>query len=465
MEKSSSSRLLCIMVSIATFFAILNHSQAFSQQHKWDYKGKNVKVECSDPIIISIVRRGPAEAGLWGVINSITGENLVEPKYDFIYDFDEYGIACVILGEKSGYINWIGKEITPIIYDKPRWPYEGKFYSGLAIVRKGGQKTKKEVFGVLNTVIENQRFGYINRKGEEVIPVKFAYARPFDLKENRFATVYTGECYIDNHDLAPTSWSELNCGLIDTLGNYLINPGRYSDIENGIGDIFIGQDKNRSSCDLINQDGRVVSNENFNKISNINNLFYRVTKVNNSQYGILDSNLKTIIAPKFDGLTYRIFKNRDIVYTAWLNNDVYFFSGDGSLLTNKKYARAPQNGGKYMNPYIYNNGWSLELEVVIDNNSLWGFIDQTGREVIACQFDYAENFNQNTKLAIVCKNNKYGAINTDGKLIIPFKYERLSNPSTASGARAVLTGTLTNSSGKTIRILLDPNGNEVEITN
>lgn len=50
-----------------------------------------------------------------------------------------------------------------------------------------------------------------------------------------------------------------------------------------------------------------------------------------------------------------------------------------------------------------------------------GFIDKTGREVIACQYDSVENFE--TGIALVCNNHRYQVIDPAGEKLLKQEYE------------------------------------------
>jgi hypothetical protein len=54
-------------------------------------------------------------------------------------------------------------------------------------------------------------------------------------------------------------------------------------------------------------------------------------------------------------------------------------------------------------------------------NSLWGFINETGEEMIAAVYDEVNYFSEG--LAAVSKNGKYGYINKSGKVMIPFMFD------------------------------------------
>lgn len=100
-------------------------------------------------------------------------------KYDEIHPFQE-GLALVIKDGRYGYINGQGEEVIPCqrkayIYregetDESVLPY---FSEGRALIYTFANNTYGEPdYGSL-------RFGYINSKGEEVIPIKYKRAEPF----------------------------------------------------------------------------------------------------------------------------------------------------------------------------------------------------------------------------------------------------------------------------------------------
>ncbi|KIO44235.1 WG repeat-containing protein [Sanguibacteroides justesenii] len=55
-------------------------------------------------------------------------------------------------------------------------------------------------------------------------------------------------------------------------------------------------------------------------------------------------------------------------------------------------------------------------------NGKWGFINETGEEIVAYKFDGAKDFKEG--VAVVRMGNGYGFINTKGKIVIPLKYEQ-----------------------------------------
>ena len=124
-----------------------------------------------------------------------TGEIVIQSKYDGVLHFSE-DLAAIniggvnlgysyIKGGKWGYMDKTGKEIIPLKYDFA-WP----FHEGLASVELNG------------------KFGFIDKTGKEVIPFKYVYAESFS---EGLAVVRVGS-YIGG-----------KYGFIDKIGNVVIS--------------------------------------------------------------------------------------------------------------------------------------------------------------------------------------------------------------------------------------------------
>lgn len=76
----------------------------------------------------------------------------------------------------------------------------------------------------------------------------------------------------------------------------------------------------------------------------------------------------------------------------------------------------------FLSLYILQFCYSQNL-VPFQENSLWGYKDQQGQVKITPQFQYASNFSSG--YAIVANQGKFGAIDSNNKLIFPFRYDFL----------------------------------------
>lgn len=58
----------------------------------------------------------------------------------------------------------------------------------------------------------------------------------------------------------------------------------------------------------------------------------------------------------------------------------------------------------------------------IMKNGKFGYIDDSGCEIITCQYDELGDFGDGKRLAVAKYNGKYGYINTNGYVVVPFEY-------------------------------------------
>lgn len=225
--------------------------------------------------------------------------------YDLKGVFGSSGLALVKLRGKYGFINKEGEEVVPLKYDSIYC--NGSFSD---IIRYGWAD-----YHILMSVSQNNKWGYINKDGKIVLPIIYDKMETvfYDSKNNR--VVKDGKF-----------------GTVDHNGNIVI-PLLYDILEDSY-------EKNVIIAKL------------------------------GGKYGFID-NLNNIIIPfEFD-----------------------FTSG-------------------------FNSNCSL---AVVGNDEKYGFIDQKGNIRIPMIYEFAHPFYNG--LAAVVKNGKVGFINESGDVIIPFKYD------------------------------------------
>lgn len=69
------------------------------------------------------------------------------------------------------------------------------------------------------------------------------------------------------------------------------------------------------------------------------------------------------------------------------------------------------------------NVQAQELKIHVDKKGKIGYVDQDGNEVIKCQYESAQPFNDG--IAIVTKGGKSGIIDTKGTVLLPLKYTQI----------------------------------------
>lgn len=300
---------------------------------------------------------------------------------------------------KYGYIDKNGKEIIPCTFDGAE-----SFSEGYAVVYKDGKggvidKSGKQVVpykydmisdfseGFAKIETDDGLIGFINTKGEEVVPIKYRSWGSTNFSEG-FAAVgvdygdYVKYGYIDKtgkvviepvYDLAGMFHDGRACvmkdgmyGYIDTKGHEVI-PLIYD---------FVGSDMIGKEFD----DGVAV--------------VYK-----DEHYQIIDKHGKAITEPKFTSF----------VGTS-TSEGLFYLS-----------VNASENGlidkyGKEIVPLKYHYGDIRECKegfVGIKKNDKWGFVDKTGKQVIPCIYDDVRYFSDG--YVVVKMNGVYGYLTKEGK--------------------------------------------------
>lgn len=272
-----------------------------------------------------------------------TESNGIEIKYmkydDLPGDFSE-GLASVEKNNKIGFIDKTGKEVVPPKYEKvDTWVRffnsDYVFHSGLALVKR------------------NKMFGFINKTGKEVI--KPIYSDAFSFHEGLAAVKIKGK------------W-----GFINTSGKVVIKP-KYDYQE---------------ADDTFNfSEGRAIVS-----LDKSNGIFGW------TEYGIIDKKGKEIVKP-----TYPELSNFQEGLAKYYPKDGYITYLDYS-------------GKKKLNlKYDFGENFSEGLAVVSKHDK-YGFINKKGKLVVGLKYDLAFSFSENR--AVVEKNGKYGFIDKTGKEIV-----------------------------------------------
>lgn len=139
---------------------------------------------CDDLLVVN-------KDGKWGAINK-TGKVVVPFLYDEVNNFYK-GFAKVKADGKYGFVDTTGKQVVPPIYDKVNYMLDGVAVVNLSgkdivIDKQGKQLFDFESFGYkyngdysegLASVIKDNRIGYIDKGGKEVLPFIYNVAGQF----------------------------------------------------------------------------------------------------------------------------------------------------------------------------------------------------------------------------------------------------------------------------------------------
>lgn len=385
------------------------------------------------------------EKFLWGFIDN-KGVQKVPFRY---YNADSFaeGLSLVTkkIGETShrypirkfGFINLLGEETIPLIYDAG-----SSFSEGLAIV---GKNINGELF-----------YGYINSSNEVVIPFKYVDAKPFsnglaavriDYSDKYFLINNCGEQMTDPFELYHLyefindvakikigNHHNEKFGLINKNGKLIIEP-IYQRIEIVEDIILVSFEKNYHKYKfLADKNGDKLSNdyneifsfvEDIAPVSNYNIIDKYNLDFENPKYGFIDKKGNEISSCFFD----KIIEFRDGFAGVMKDNkwwfinkkgetvsekydDICLFNTKGNVLSGSLYLKMIKKANTNFPVslrFFYNN-----FALVINNNK-YGLINSEGKLIISCIYD---ELKPNSTNMLICKlNGKYGLLRKDGFII------------------------------------------------
>jgi hypothetical protein len=310
----------------------------------------------------------------WGFIDK-TGKEMVAPRYELVYSFKE-GLAAVKKDGKWGFVDKTGKEVVPPKYTDIGYPqYYGKPASS--------GRLPELVCGFFDgrcTVSVNNKWGYIDKEGKEIVPLKFQSVYNFD------------------HGLAMVEIADYKTGLINTAGKMII-PAIY-------GGIFLRDDLilvsagNHWGC--LNSSGKVIVATKYDQLSVLDDkLFGFALK---DKVGIIDKTGKIL------------FQTSALTSILSGYNDIFLVSkGDKMGFIN--------SSGKIVIPIQYDD---IKMDpkhalMGFKKGNKYGFMDKSGKEVVPAIYDEIKEFSEG--MAPVKQKEQWGFINEKGTLAIPFKYK------------------------------------------
>ncbi len=181
----------------------------------------------------------------------------------------------------------------------------------------------------------------------------------------------------------------------------------------------------------LDQQGRVVIAPAFKSALDFSEGLAPVRPEGSNNYGFIDKTGKLVIQPQFEQvwpftegkamvklsgvkpepfmLAYHINHSAGSMgQVSPVHGDLRYVNAKGELLDGLYFEVKP--GWKF-----YNSRAAMKIE------DKYGYIDETGKLLIAAQYDTARDFSE--KLAAVQINGKYGFIDTSGKMVIPAKFD------------------------------------------
>lgn len=335
---------------------------------RYTYLGK-----LSDGVAVAKLK---GENAKYGYID-ITGKVVLQFKYDEATEFKD-GKAVVKIKEKYYLIDKMGKNLTKEGYD-----------GGIGESSEG-----------LRGVYKNKKGGYINNKGEVIIPLKYD-----EIEDFRYGIAVVT---LNNKDALIDKTGKEKMGFIyDEIVFYRENQNIKSELFLVIKNKKVG---------YINEKGETVIEPKYDDGSP----FYKdkaIVKKGNKNI-LIESNGKEIgeIKSKYG---YHLILNNKYILIFNLKNKLIYKHGlmdlDGNMVLPPKYYEIEE----------FNNDYS-----VVRDNYKFGVIDKTGKEKIPLKYAYLENCGEEGFIFAEkdrkTGDGKYGMFDKNLKILISAKYVYVS---------------------------------------
>ena len=375
-----------------------------------------------------------ADGGKYGFMN-IKGEVVVGLKYDDMTTFED-GLAYARRGEKYGYLDKEGREVVPFKYSDL-----GDFHEGLAYACRNG------------------KYGYVDKKGNEVIPFKFDGADDFKYgygrvnirdkygkvkkigyvnKKGKVTYIknlqkYIAFSYMSEGLIAVTKEKEYKWGYINKKGKVVI-PLKYDYVEDFHEGLAAVKVKKGGKSGYINKKGKVVIPLKYGYARDFHEGLAAVEKGGKSGYinkkGKVVIPFKYFNATSFSGGLAQVDNLGSSIWTTINKKGIAIAQYSEPNKVDDKFVFINKKGKKIvLTDYLSIEPFSEGLAFALNKNGKWGYIDENGNPVTEFEYDDVDAsaaYQFDTRFhdggVLVRKGDKYGAINKEGKVVIPIEY-------------------------------------------
>ena len=325
---------------------------------------------------------------------SLEGLAKVVTNYDAIENFYD-GMAMVTKGDKYGFIDKMGNEVIPCIYEYSGMEANFNFSDGLALVYKDNglyfiNKKGEKAFSFnydwsegfsegFALVCKNEKYGFIDTSGKEIVPLIYDYANHFS---DGMAAVIKGDKY----------------GYIDKTGKLVI-PIAFEGLDE-MNEAYsfregLAQIEKNGKLGFIDTSGKEVIPCKYDIAYGFSEGLAVIMK--GEKYGFIDTKGNEIIACEFDSADS-------------------FTNGNAVVKKNGKYSVIDKSGKVLFSSSDEIRGFKDGLAMVSSSSgdkTLHGFIDTNGKEIIPPIYDTWYDFSEG--LVAVSKDGINGYIDKNGK--------------------------------------------------
>ncbi len=325
---------------------------------------------------------------------------------------------------------------------------------GIILIFIGGNSTQKKNikkdFNYANvgpyregylSVSNGKKYGYVNSSGDVIFPLDNDIPTIFEEKSLLQQLYFTDGVapYINDSNLF---------GLIDTNGKIIVEAS-YVSIKVISKDCIIVKVQDGSY--IINSKGERAFDEYYDEIISSDGEQSNFVAVKDDKYGVIDTSGKKLLDLKYDLVEKISDENTGYIYTAKNKDEYEVYDSEGKALDinnciyvswyhdgkinyqsrdgkNHIYDTSNKKDQVYDSKYQTIQPFSEGLASVTDKEMNVGYIDETGREVIALKYFY-EGSTFKDGLAVVKKKEDdkitAGVIDKSDKTIIDFEYDNI----------------------------------------
>ncbi|MCK8142567.1 WG repeat-containing protein [Flavobacterium sp. I-SCBP12n] len=422
-----------------------------------------------------------------GVIDS-TENIIIKPIFSFIYNKKQLKNLFEVGNEinkkfKRGFIDLKGNIKIPIIYDNVIY-----LENGLIRVEKAN---KIGILDTLNNVILPTKFDNISVDNNLIIAEIKALSTLYNFQGKQISNIQFTQISEFKNNNAIVDFPNKTTSIIDNNGNIILKSIKNYNFERIFNhNLYLIKNNLTSKIGIINSKNEFIINCKYDEIKQVNSFFIAKSNKKNGFISSTDSIIKPFVYDEiyfsyFDdavifgdnnigenyvvkkdnlfgvinpnivndiiAMNYKsirtLFDNYYIVENNENKNGLFTKSGKRILNENYEFYNVYKNSifaTKENKQYIINleedKHYEKEINVnefvkfkdvqqfsknenqIIKNENKFGVINSTGKIIIPCDYDYIENIYL-SKEYVVKKNNKFGIINSVNKIVVEIEYD------------------------------------------
>ena len=329
------------------------------------------------------------ETKKWGYVSQKTGETVIDFKYDQAESFYE-GLGKVRLGNKWGLINPKGEKVLKIAFLEVQHYYKNfilaKSTSGWGVYTKTGEKNEK-----LQGYEDLFQNSYMNQ--DHFLFTKGRLKGLIDLGGNILIPANYDELFpCSNYEDAYIAYKGKKLGIVNLSGNVILP---------------INYEVDEETSSQIGSDGHVAF---FGKKSPL------ILK-NGNKWGVIDLSAKELIPFKYDKIKLHISGESASSFSIG-----ELTSGNTVSYVDSKLQ--PIYDEPIEGILGYYGDYSQYLIIKLPDDDQLLFYDGKKQEIVK-EVDYMNHNNLKAYYSGKLNGEKYGVINYQGKVVIPFEYDRI----------------------------------------